>query len=186
MNIVTDAAGRVVMSSVGGSPTPPDGGQVEPLTDEQAAAYEAAAAASPLGVRFVNGAFEPIGVDLSVQKAQKLAGVAAQLARRNATGFTYAGKTYQLDDASQDRITALVVKADRYTRSLPGSTWDGRFIAADNSQVSFTADAFGAFADAASNIVIQRRLHARDLKNLILAAADQATLDAIDITQGWA
>lgn len=122
---------------------------------------------------------------LATRKRERLVDVASELARRNAYGFVHDGKRYQVDDASQARITALVVKADRFVAGLPGATWDVTFIAADNSEVAFTAAEFGVFADAASNVVIARRMYARDLKNRILAAADRAALDAIDVTAGW-
>lgn len=157
----------------------------QPPEGTQAIAYSGRV--SP-GWAWVNGApVEPPApaVPLAEAKRAKLQSVAAELANRNATGFLYQGKVYQLDDASQARITGLAVKADRFVAGAAGSTWSGTFIAADNTATTFTAAAFGAFADAASNVVISRRLNARALKNQILAAADQASLDAIDITSGW-
>jgi len=126
-----------------------------------------------------------VSLPLAIQKRDKVLAVAGELTARNAGGFSYQGKVYQLDDASQARITGLAVKADRFAAGSPGATWGGTFIAADNSATTFTAVEFGAFADAASNVVIARRLYARSLKNQIVAAADQASLDAIDITSGW-
>jgi len=122
---------------------------------------------------------------LKGRKRDRLGEVAAELNKRNAAGFVYQGKPYQLDDASQARITALVVKADRAAAGLPGATWSGKFIAADNTEVTFTASEFAAFAEAASDIVIARRLYAREIKNTILAAADVAALDAINVSAGW-
>jgi hypothetical protein len=122
---------------------------------------------------------------LRARKRDRLLEVAAELAKRNAAGFTYNGKAYQLDDASQSRITALAVKADRFVAGASGASWSGTFIAADNSEVTFAATEFGAFADAAANIVIARRLHARSIKNSILAAADGAALDTINVSAGW-
>lgn len=184
MNIVTDATGLVVMVS-DGQPTPPEGGSVYALNHAQEASYLAVAQASPHGVVFARGGFTPAVQPLALQKVQKLAAVAAELARRNAAGFAYQGKTYQLDDASQARITSLAVKADRFLSGAVGATWGGQFIAADNSETTFTAAEFGAFAEAASNAVIERRLYARGLKNSIVAAADQAALNAIDPMAGW-
>ena len=123
--------------------------------------------------------------DLADVKREKLAAVATELARRNSAGFTYQGKGYQLDEASQGRIDALATKAERVVSGRQNATWDGRFIAADNTETTFTAEEFGAFADAASNVVIARRFHARDLKNQILAAASLEDLAAIDTAAGW-
>jgi|GEM_PF-1899552 len=122
---------------------------------------------------------------LKGRKRDRLGEVAAELARRNAAGFVYQGKPYQLDDTSQARITALVVKADRAVAGLPGATWSGKFIAADNTEVTFTAAEFATFAEVASDIVIARRLYAREIKNAILAAPDGSALDAVDISAGW-
>lgn len=127
-----------------------------------------------------------VAYQLAGLKRGRLLEVAAELARRNAAGFVYQGKPYQLDEGSQARIDALATKAERVVAGRPNATWDGRFIAADNSQVQFTAAEFGAFADAASNVVIDRRFHARDLKNQILAAASAEELASIDLTLGWA
>jgi hypothetical protein len=126
-----------------------------------------------------------LGYYLKARKRDRLLEVAAELAKRNAAGFVYQGKPYQLDDTSQARITALVVKADRFLAALPGATWSGKFIAADNSENTFTAAEFAAFAEAASDVVIARRLYAREVKNTILAAADVAALDAINVSAGW-
>ena len=51
MNIVTDSTGLIVMVSTG-EPTPPEGGALYVLTDEQEAAREAAFAQPSGGVRF--------------------------------------------------------------------------------------------------------------------------------------
>lgn len=120
-------------------------------------------------------------------KRARLLQVAAELNRRMAAGFVYKAKTYQLDEASQNRITALALKAYLAAAVRPGATWDANFafIAADNEAVPFAAADFGAFADAASNIVIARRYRARALKDEILAATTPENLAAIDITIGW-
>ena len=120
----------------------------------------------------------------------KLASVAAELNRRNALGFAYNGKTFQIYDASQARITALAVKAVRVVGGETGATWDDGFvfIAADNSSVPMTAAEFGPFADAASNAVIALRMKARGIKDQIVAAyvaQDYAAFDAVDVTAGW-
>lgn len=120
-------------------------------------------------------------------RTERLVAVAMQLTIRNAIGFTYNDVVYQIDDMSQMRITALAVKAQRAIDQAPGATWEQNFhfIAADNTAVPFTAEQFGPFADAASNVVIARRLHARDLKDQLLAAQTIEELDAIDVTAGW-
>lgn len=124
---------------------------------------------------------------LARAKAVKLQIVAAELTRRLAAGFSYLGVIYQIDEASQGRIASLAMKAERVVAGRSGATWKAnfRFIAADNTRVPFTAPEFGAFADAASNAVIELRERARDLKDAILAAADVDALAAIEVASGW-
>jgi hypothetical protein len=50
---------------------------------------------------------------------------------------------------------------------------------------TFTAAAFGNFAEAASNVAIAHRFPARALKDAILAAAMAEELEAIDIAACW-
>lgn len=130
---------------------------------------------------------ESAAVKLADAKALRLAEVSAELARRNVTGFAFNGALYQIDDLSQGRISALAVKAALVIAGVAGATWPAgfRFIAADNTGAAFDAAGFVAFADAASNVVIARRLRARALKNSIVTAADAQALAAIDITTGW-
>lgn len=120
---------------------------------------------------------------LDAAKADRIAEVGAELARRNAAGFAFDGRLYQIDDASQARITALAVLA----RENDGADWPEGFgfIAADNVAVPFAAADFLELAKTAARTVIARRLNARALKDAILAAGDAAALAAIDITSGW-
>lgn len=125
--------------------------------------------------------------DFPDAKTAKIAEIGAELERRMQAGFVYQDTPYQLTDASQGRIMALALKAQRVVDGAPGATWDPGFvfIAADNRQVPFTAAAFGPFADAAANVVIARRINARRLKDLVLAAPTVEDVAAIDITVGW-
>lgn len=125
--------------------------------------------------------------DFPDARTAKIAEIGAALTIRMASGFSYEDVTFQLDEAAQGRITALAVKASMVIAGTPGVEWpEGfAFIAADNSQKAFTAAEFVAFADAAASTVISRRLHARALKDAVLAAADDAAVAAIDITAGW-
>jgi hypothetical protein len=116
-------------------------------------------------------------------KADRIAEVGVELMRRNAGGFSYQGYVYQIDDASQARITSLVVLA----QANGGADWPVgfRFITTNNIGVPFSAEGFLVFAAASAKVTIARRLCARALKNAIDAATDAATLAAIDITSGW-
>lgn len=120
---------------------------------------------------------------LDVVKAQRLADVRAELTQRNIEGFVFGKHTYQLDDASQGRITALALLA----QTNRGANWpiDFAFITADNQAVPFTAADFITFAIAAAQAVIKRRLNARSLKDAVLAAPDADVLAAVDTANGW-
>lgn len=61
MNIVIDAAGKVLMASPDGCPIPPDGCTLITLNGEQAEAMAAAAALPNVGLMFgADGGFTPI------------------------------------------------------------------------------------------------------------------------------
>lgn len=124
---------------------------------------------------------------LAVLRSATLTAAGAIFRDKTVTGVTHTGNAYQLDDASLTRITALATRAGLAVLGVPGVTWpaDFVFIAADNSQVAFTAAQFLAFATAAADKVIALRMTFRALKDQILAAEDAADLEAIDITAGW-
>lgn len=128
-----------------------------------------------------------IALQLSDAKRTKLLDIGNALAAKLAAGITFNGVVYQIDDLSQNKVAALSLKAMASIQSLDGVTWPNPFdyIAKDNSRVAFTALQFLSFADACSNLVIGYRMHARDLKDTVLAATDLASVQAIDPTAGW-
>lgn len=103
-----------------------------------------------------------IPADFPDARTAKIAAIGAELATRMAAGFSYQGVSFQLDEAAQGRITALAVKASMVMAGTADVEWPPgfAFIAADNSQMEFTAPGFVAFADAAASTVIARRLNA--------------------------
>jgi len=123
-----------------------------------------------------------VALALKRQIRDRLGEVSAELARRNAAGFAYGDHVYQLDNASQARITSVALIASVTPQDWPS---DFVFITADNQSVPFKPDGFLAFATAAFAAVVKRRLNARALKDALNDAADEKALAAIDVTKGW-
>jgi len=127
------------------------------------------------------------------QEAERLARWAAQAVptramvdrecdRRIQTMFVFAGKSYQLDERSIARITAM--GADARFAALGGAApgdlrWadpdnDFGWIATDNSVTPMDAQTMAAFADAAKVWVSRHTFAARALKDMSPIPADFA------------
>lgn len=119
---------------------------------------------------------------LSRARDEKREALGTEFARRNAEGFLYLEHRFQLDDASQGRITALALLAQSRPDDWPAGF---AFIAADNEPVPMQPAGFVDFAAAAALAVIARRLRVRALKDAIRDAASLTALNAIDLTSGW-
>jgi hypothetical protein len=104
-----------------------------------------------------------------------------------AAGLTYDGTRFQIDNAAQANIAAMGVLALGSIADPAGSPWPAGFywIAADNGHVPMDAAAMYAFGRAAGSQVSACVLRLRAIKDAIAAAADQAALDAIDVTAGY-
>jgi hypothetical protein len=103
-------------------------------------------------------------------------------------GLVYGGKLYQIDSESQTQMAAMSLMALGSITDPVNNPWiDGFYwVAADNSQVPMGAPAMFAFGRAVASYVSFNILRLRTIKNAILAAQDQAGLDAIDVTAGYA
>jgi hypothetical protein len=134
-----------------------------------------------------DGSEELTTLALDDAKAAKVEAAEGEYTSRLGQGFAYDDKVYQLDDASQARITSMGALAGLVVAEVSGAAWPNPFgfITADNEAVPFTAAQFVPLASAAAARVFALRTNARALKDAILAAEDQAALDAIDITAGW-
>lgn len=122
----------------------------------------------------------------------KLAAIADRLVDETALGVEWNGKRFQIDDRGERRISAQAI----YARAcLDGDeVWeegaDDGWIATDNSRPAFTAQEFWDFAKVARVRVRALTLHARSLKDAVLAAAaaegaEAADVLAIDVATGW-
>ena len=102
-------------------------------------------------------------------------------------GFTFGGKLFQLDDASRANISAGVNDAlttlsdpTHYPFQIP------YWVAADNSHMALSGpDDMIAFGRACLAYFQGCRVRFRAIKDAIVAAVDQAALDAIDVTAGY-
>lgn len=117
----------------------------------------------------------------------KLAAAGVQYAAQLAAGVVHGGKVYQIDEASQQNIAAMGALAASVLSGVPGAAWlpGFAFVAADNEPVPMTPAQMFALAQAAAARVFALRLAFRLLKDAIMAADDQAALDAIDVSAGW-
>jgi hypothetical protein len=162
-----------------------------------------AEAGSNTGVRIVPGprpGFSPRGyafdqdfnivpaeVGLPDNRLAKRNAAADHFAALMAAGFTYSGALFQIDSPAQAQIAAMGVMALGSITDPAGSPWPAGFywIAADNSHVAMDAAQMYAFGRAAGAYVSTCVLRLRAIKDAIAAAADQAALDAIDVTAGY-
>jgi len=104
-----------------------------------------------------------------------------------AAGFSFSGVVYQVDAGSQGNIAAMGIMALGSITDPAGSPWPAGFywIAADNSHIAMDAPTMYAFGRAVAGYVSACVLRLRAIKDAIAAAADQAALDAIDVTAGY-
>jgi hypothetical protein len=135
----------------------------------------------------VNGALVRYVPTLGDAKAAKTALAEANMQARIAAGFTWSGKLYQIDADSQTRIAAMGALALGSIADPAGSPWNAGFywVAADNSHVPMDAAATYAFARAVALYASGCILHLRTIKDTVADAADQAALDAVDVTAGY-
>jgi hypothetical protein len=134
----------------------------------------------------IDGALVAHAPTFAESRAVTARSAAAHCAVLIAAGFTYSGTLYQIDAGSQANISAMGALALGSITDSANSPWPGGFywIAADNSHVVMDAPAMYAFARAVAAYVSACVLRLRAIKDAI-AAADQATLDAFDVTAGY-
>lgn len=152
------------------------------------------AGGDPRNARYDNGVLHVDGVSqaaleaaveargdqsFAVRAAKK--GQAAQgLMARIAAGMPWAGKTLQIDDASQVRLTAMD-SAAKGGSLPPGFFW----VMADNSKLPLDAAGMTNMAVAAMNYVFALRAHYWGLRSQVDEAPTVEAVQAIDTTAGW-
>jgi hypothetical protein len=159
------------------APTAPDGGSILVIDAVPASGRWSAS----------NGALVAYVPSLAQNQASKAQAATAVYASRIAAGFTWSSVLYQIDPASQANISAMGLMALGSVTDPANSPWPSGFywVAADNSHVAMDAPAMYAFGRAVGAYVSACVLKLRAIKDAIAAAADQATLDAIDVTAGY-
>jgi len=115
-------------------------------------------------------------------KAARLAAVELELARRLAEPFAHGESGFQIDAASQARITAQGALAAASLANPDLVPWpaDFQWIAADNRRVAMSAAAMLSFAAAAAAHVRGLAVAARTKKDAILALDTVAVVEAAD------
>ena len=139
------------------------------------------------GDTVANGALVRYVPTIADSQATKTQAAASQFDALIAAGFTFSGTLFQIDTASQSQIAAMGALALGSVADPANSPWNAGFywVAADNSHVPMDAPATYAFARAVALYVSGCILHLRAIKDAIAGAADQAALDAIDVTAGY-
>jgi len=106
-----------------------------------------------------------------------------------AAGAPFNGKTLQVDEESQAKIGQIFARALAVQQNVAGLTWPSggfRWRMADNTYLALAVPDFIAMAQAAADYCAAKFYQRAALKDAVTAAADQAALDAIDITAGLA
>jgi hypothetical protein len=139
------------------------------------------------GDTVVNGALAPYAPSLTDKQAAKVQAANANYNALMSVGFTLNGTPFQIDAVSQSQIAAMGALALGSIADPANSPWSAGFywVAADNSHVPMDAATTYAFARAVALYVSSCILHLRAIKDAIAGAADQAALDAIDVTAGY-
>lgn len=124
---------------------------------------------------------------LDSNRQAKAVAAAGNFAALIAAGFSFSAVPYQIDTDSQARIAAMGIMALGSITDPANSPWPDGFywVAADNSHVPMDAAAMYAFGRAVGAHVSACVLRLRAIKDAIAGAADQAALDAIDVTAGY-
>jgi len=103
-------------------------------------------------------------------------------------GMPYQGKVLQLDDSSRANIASQSLAALGSKVDPVNIPWDSNsyWIMADNSHLALpTADDMYALGNTARLYVAGCIFYGNALKTQIGSVTDKASLEAIDITQGW-
>ena len=149
-------------------------------------------AGTGVGCRLIDGVWiapAPPAATLDDRRATALAGIASTADALLAGGAPVTdGLHVALDDGSRADLTAMAATA---TAAASGAvTWPDSYsrgwISIENVRIPLPVPAAGlALAAVVGDWYARVVQHRRDLKDQVLAAADEAALDAIDIAAGW-
>lgn len=116
-------------------------------------------------------------------KTAKLNAVNALRDQKEASGFSYLGKTFDSDERSAARIFGAVQAAQAALSA--GQPFSIDWTVRDNTVVSLDAAATIGMSVAMAQHANALHQHARALKAAIDSAHNQTALDAIDVETGW-
>jgi hypothetical protein len=159
--------------------TPPEGATVVAATDSVGVgwSYDGETFSAPV-----------VQLTLDERRAVKVSAATLEFGARIAAGVAYGGKVLQIGDEDRANITGQSSRAIASLLTGSGVTWPSDFYwrMADNSALELpTAADMLALGQAAADRYAALRLNLGSLKDAIDDAADQAELDAIDVTAGW-
>lgn len=103
------------------------------------------------------------------------------LAAKISAGFPYQGHAFQIDDVSQNHMVATMADFIAGNANAHGGYWRS----AANVNVTMTATECETFLQAAKAYKMACIRNTQSKIDLIVAAANKAALDAVDITAGW-
>ena len=120
--------------------------------------------------------------DLAAARADLCAHVCIERARREAGGFAFRGKVIDSDDRARVRLMSAIVAATIAT--VRATAFTRTWTTADGSPLALDAVGMLALAQAMADYDNACAARATALKTAI-AAADIATLETLDINEGW-
>ena len=129
------------------------------------------------------------GFDLAALKGAAIVAVQTKFAQIIAAGFSTGGVHVAIDGESRANLSGMAATALAVSAKIPGITWPASYQSwwsIEGTPIPIPAPADGlAFAAAAGIYYSQAVVHEATLVGEIEAAADAATLGAIDIDAGW-
>lgn len=136
-----------------------------------------------VGDSYDGACFASVQMPSDVLRTALLSAITAERDRREAGTFPYRGRAIDCDPRAVQRITTAAMAAQAALAT--GQAFSLDWTCADNSVLQLDAAgvigmplALAAFAD-------ELHQHARMLKELVMTAADEVALSAIDINHGW-
>ena len=99
-------------------------------------------------------------------------------------GFTHLTIVYSSRGADLARLSMLAERA-RTAKAAADGTWRARMVAADDSESNMNADEVIALEKSAGDHFVACAANARSLRQAVNAAADTASVLAVDINDRW-
>jgi hypothetical protein len=127
---------------------------------------------------------EVSAVLLDRAKAGKLNDIETAYQAALLAGVAWQGNHFEIDDASQQKISSVAVRAGFATLSVVPWPSDFEFISLDNVHVAFAAADFLAFAVAAFDRAEALFMQRRALKDAVAAAGTIDAVAAVDPSMG--